>query len=65
MSANVQHLLESFDTLSEADKREAAIEIFRRLSATGEGDLTDSGLIEAADDLFRAMDAEEAGHAQS
>jgi len=60
----VQQLLESFEALPEADKHRAAVEIFRRVSAAGEGDMPESALVEAADELFRALDAEEAGHAQ-
>jgi hypothetical protein len=59
----VQQLLESFDALPEADKHRAAVEILRRASATVEGDVPESALVEAADELFRALDAEEAGHA--
>jgi hypothetical protein len=39
------------------------VEILRRVSATAEGDVPERALVEAADDLFRALDAEEAGHA--
>jgi hypothetical protein len=64
VNTTVQQLLESFDALPEADKHQAAVEILRRVSATVEGDVTESALVEAADELFRALDAEEADHAQ-
>jgi hypothetical protein len=35
-------------------------EILRRFTGSVEGDLPDSALVKAADDLFRALDAEEA-----
>jgi hypothetical protein len=62
MTAPVQQLLDSFDALSDADKHQATVEILRR-TAVAEGNLPDSALVEAADELFRALDAEEAGHA--
>lgn len=62
MNSAVQQLLESFDALSEADKQRVALEILRRVSADGEGDVPESVLVEAADELFRTLDAEEAGH---
>ena len=52
------------DNLSEADKHQAAIEILRRVSASAEGDLPESALVKAAEELFFALDAEEARHAQ-
>jgi hypothetical protein len=60
----VQQLLDAFDALPVADQHQAAVEIFRRVSAPVEGDLPEAALLEAADELFRALDAEEAGHAQ-
>ena len=64
MNTAVQQLLESFDALSSADKHQAAMEILRRVSQLDEGDVPASALVEAAAELFRARDAEEAGHAQ-
>jgi hypothetical protein len=63
MTAAVQHLLDNFDALSEADKHQAAVEILRRYGAAAEGDVSEAALVEAADELFRALDAEEAGDA--
>jgi hypothetical protein len=60
----VQQLLESFDALPGGDKHQAAVEILCRVSAAVEGDVPEAALIEAADELFRALDAEEARHAQ-
>ncbi len=63
MNATVQEVLESFDALSEDDKHRAAVEILRRVSSDAAGDIPESALVEAADELFRALDAEEAGNA--
>jgi hypothetical protein len=63
MTPAARQLLDSFDALPEADKHQVAVEILRRFSGATEGDLPDSALVEAADELFRALDAEEAGHA--
>ena len=63
MTATVQQLLDSFDALSDADKHQVAVEIFRRCGGAAEPDLPEAALVEAADELFRALDAEEAGHA--
>jgi hypothetical protein len=64
VETTVQQLLESFDALPEADKQRVAVEILRRASAVVEGDAPETVLVEVADELFRALDAEEAGHAQ-
>jgi hypothetical protein len=63
MTTAVQQLLASFDALSEVEKHQAAVEVLRRVSGSAEGDLPEAALVEAADELFRALDAEEAGHA--
>jgi hypothetical protein len=63
MTAAVRQLLESFDALPEADKHQAAVEILRRAITGTTGDLPESTLIEAADELFRTLDKEESGHA--
>jgi hypothetical protein len=58
MTTAVQMLLESFDALSESERQEAVLEIIRR--ATPEGELPEQAHVEAADALFRMLDAEEA-----
>ena len=63
MGAAVQQLLDSFDALADADKHQVAIEILRRFAAEGAGDLPEEALVGIADELFRALDAEEARHA--
>ncbi|MBI1916422.1 MAG: hypothetical protein HYS12_17065 [Planctomycetes bacterium] len=63
MTAAVRQLLDTFDALPEADKHQAAVEILRRVTAGVEGDLPETALVEVADDLFRALDEQESGHA--
>jgi hypothetical protein len=63
VTAAVQQLLEAFDALPEADQHRAAVEILRRVLPADAGDVPESALVEAADELFRALDAEEAAHA--
>jgi hypothetical protein len=63
VTAAVQQILALFDSLPDAEKRQAAVEILRRLPTSAQGDLPERALVEAADELFRALDAEEAGHA--
>jgi hypothetical protein len=62
MTATAQQLLHSFDALPDAEKHQVAIEILRRFPGAVEGDLPESALVEAADELFRTLDADEAGH---
>jgi hypothetical protein len=63
MSDTVQRLLESFEALSADDKHDAAVEILRRYSGAASGDLSDETLVALADELFQALDNEEARHA--
>ncbi len=61
MTTAVQILLDSFEALSEVERHEAAVELLRRLAPTD--DLSDEALVEAADELFRELDAREAADA--
>jgi hypothetical protein len=63
MTAPVRQILDSFDALPDADKHEAAVEILRRV--VGQQDLPEDALVGLADELFCALDDEEAGHAPS
>jgi hypothetical protein len=58
MTNAVQELLESFDAMSEAERQEAAVEILRRMTPA-DCERSERALIEAADELFRALDEEE------
>jgi hypothetical protein len=63
MSTAVQQVLEAFNALSEADQHQAAVEILRQALPAVQGDVPEAALVEAAEELFRALDADEAGHA--
>jgi hypothetical protein len=65
MSRAVQQLLDSFDVFVALREDLAALQIRRRVLPATSGDVPEPGLIEAADELFRTLDAEEAAHAQS
>lgn len=58
MTEAVRRLIESFDALPATDKQVALVEILRRISP--EGDVPVAGLDALADELFAALDAEEA-----
>jgi hypothetical protein len=64
MTPAVQHLLDAFDALPDTDKHSATVEILRRVAVPAEGDLPEEALVEAADELFRGLDAAEANDAQ-
>ena len=64
MTIAAEQFLNSFDSLPEADKHAVAVEILRRVSSSAPDDLSDETLIATADDLFLALDAEEAKNAQ-
>ena len=61
MTQAALELLMTFDALAPSDQEEVAAEILRR--ALPSDDLSEDGLHELADELFRGYDAEEAAHA--
>jgi hypothetical protein len=64
MTAAVRQLLESFDALTETEKQEAIAEVLRRATDLTPAALSDEELVEAADELFLALDACKAQDAQ-
>lgn len=64
MTTAIRALLETFDSLSDAERQEAAVEILRRVMPP-RGDLPDETLLKAADALFCMLDAEEETNAGS
>jgi hypothetical protein len=60
MSASVQQLLDSFDRLSEAEKRELAWEVLRRTVHLDMPALSDEELVLSAEELFLGLDRREA-----
>jgi hypothetical protein len=59
----VQALFDSFDALSEGERHEVAVELFRRVAPPEQ--LPDEALVAAADEVFRELDAREAADAGS
>ncbi|HLW67702.1 MAG TPA: hypothetical protein VKS79_20465 [Gemmataceae bacterium] len=64
MTQKVRDLLNSFDSLPDADKHEMAVEVLRRVRKSAHGDVSDESLTALADELFCAMDAQEAKHGE-
>jgi hypothetical protein len=60
MSTSTQHLLDSFDELTEAEKQEVAAEILRRTMNLDIPSLSDDELILSAEELFLELDRREA-----
>ncbi|MBI1899637.1 MAG: hypothetical protein HYS13_00805 [Planctomycetia bacterium] len=65
MTKAVQQLLATFDSLTEAEKREAAAEVLRRAVELTPPELPEEALTEAAEELFRELDAREAADGRS
>jgi hypothetical protein len=64
MTIAVQKLLIAFEALSEAEKREAAVEILHRAPSLEAADLSEEALAAAAEELFLELDAREAAEAR-
>jgi hypothetical protein len=56
MTGQVRNILDSFDMLPEADKRELAVEIIRRSLELNLPPLTDDELVGAAEETFLELD---------
>ncbi|WP_035986916.1 hypothetical protein [Leptolyngbya sp. KIOST-1] len=65
MTALAQEILNSFDSLPSAEQVEIALEILRRLVNLDFLPLTDDDLALNAEELFLALDQQEADHEQS
>jgi hypothetical protein len=61
MTTVLKAILEAFDALSDVERREAAVEIIRRMTLA-HGELPEGVIVEAADALFCMIDAEEAAN---
>lgn len=59
MTDAMRLFLDAYEALSEGDKHLATVEIRRRNGLGTEGDLPGAALVEAADELFRALDEQE------
>ena len=65
MNAAVQALLDTFDGLPDTEQYQVAIAILRRAARFAADELPDEGLIAAADEVFRELEAHEAADASS
>jgi hypothetical protein len=64
MTGAVQHILDSFKELSEAEKHELAVEILRRTVEPDSPHLSDDDLVLSAEALFLDLDRVEAQYDQ-
>ena len=60
MTQTVENILVYFEKLTETEKHDLAIEVVRRTDIFGAPELSDDELALTADDLFLALDREEA-----
>ena len=65
MTQAVQHLINTFESLTEAEKQQAAAELLRRALVLAPAEMPEEALVQAADQLFCELDAREAADAQS
>jgi hypothetical protein len=63
MTQAVQQIIETFESLTEAEKQQAATELLRRTLDLAPAEIPDEALVEAADELFRELDAREVADA--
>jgi len=59
MSLTAEHILQSFDRLPEAEKKEVASEIIRRSVHFDLPSLSDEELVSIAEELFLELDSQE------
>jgi hypothetical protein len=64
MTPASRQLLRAFDALTEAEQREAAVEILHRAPSFDMADVPEEALVAAAEELFLELDAREAADAQ-
>jgi hypothetical protein len=64
MTQAVRSWIETFETLSEAERREAVVELLRRAGGSDLAELEDETLVEAAESVFLELDAREDADAQ-
>ena len=64
MTQSVQQLIDTFESLTESEKQQAASELLRRTLDLAPARLPDEALVEAAEQLFSELDAREAADAK-
>jgi hypothetical protein len=65
MTNAVRNLLHSFQSLSDAEKHEAAALLLEHVTGAKPGDVGEDALVAIAEELFLALDVREAGDGQS
>lgn len=60
MTSAVQQILLSFDSLSEEEQRQAAVEVLKRVDQMTPHEIPEEAFVEAGASLFQQLDAEEA-----
>jgi len=65
MTSAVRDLLRSFQSLSDAEKHEAASLLLRQVVQSEAGDVGDDGLVAVAEEIFLDFDAREADDGRS
>ncbi len=65
MNAPVQELLSTFDSLTESEQREIALEILKRVTHLDFLPISDEELVLNAEGLFLDLDEQEASNEQS
>lgn len=64
MTQAVQQILEAFEGLTEAEKQQAAAEVWRRAMRLAPAEMPEEAFLETADALFRELDAREVADAR-
>ncbi len=59
MTADVQQILHTFDTLPDVDKQVLVAEIVRRSLSLNQPPISDQALLEVADEQFQRLDRDE------
>jgi hypothetical protein len=62
MVTSVREILDTFDSLTESEQQEIALEILKRVSNLNLPSLSDNDLILNAEALFLELDRQEANH---
>ena len=65
MTGAVQELLDTFDSLTVAEKYDAAAQVLRRVVEGESDDIPEDALVAAAEELFLELDAREAADGPS
>lgn len=62
MAISVRDILDTFDSLTESEQQEIALEILKRVSSLNLPELSDEDLVLNAEGLFLELDRQEANY---